>query len=79
MKYSFNMLTNIIQDKECIKNNKFIFKDLGSTALIVTGKHSAKACGALDDVEDVLNSLDIKYEVFNEIENNPSILTSFFH
>lgn len=45
---------------------------LGSKALIVTGKTSAKASGALDDV---LASLDVEYVIFDEVENNPSLAT----
>ena len=75
MKYSFKMPVNVIQEKECVKNNINIFKQAGTKALIVTGRHSAKACGALDDVEFILNEASIDYEIFNEVENNPSLET----
>ena len=39
----------------------------------MTGKHSAKVCGALDDVIRELIRYEIGYVVFDEIENNPSV------
>ena len=75
MKYSFKMPVNVIQEKECVKNNINIFKQTGTKALIVTGRHSAKACGALDDIEFILNEAGIDYKIFNEVENNPSLET----
>ena len=38
----------------------------------MTGRSSAKLSGALDDV---LDSIGVDYEVFSEVENNPSLAT----
>ncbi|MGN0144999.1 MAG: iron-containing alcohol dehydrogenase family protein [Clostridium sp.] len=73
MNYSFKMPVNIYQEEECVKNHKNIFRECGKKAFIVTGKHSAKACGALKDITDVLNEENIDYEIFDEVENNPSL------
>ncbi|WP_244834753.1 iron-containing alcohol dehydrogenase family protein [Clostridium sp. BJN0001] len=75
MKYSIKIPVNVFQESECIKNHKEIFKECGKKAFIVTGKHSARACGALNDIEEVLKIQDIEYEIFDEIENNPSLET----
>ena len=45
---------------------------LGSKALIVTGKSSARLSGALDDVLAVLPG---EYVIFDQVENNPSLET----
>lgn len=75
MNYSFKMTTKVIQEKKCIKKYKSIFKDCGKKALIVTGAHSAKASGALNDVEESLLAQNIEYKIFDKIENNPSLET----
>lgn len=43
----------------------------GTRCLIVTGAHSAKASGALDDVTDMLTAHGIAYSVFDRIGENP--------
>lgn len=75
MKFKFAIPTKIYFEKNCIVNNSDILTSMGKKAIIVTGKHSAKASGALDDVLDVLKKADIGYEIFSEIENNPSVET----
>ncbi len=40
-------------------------------AIIVTGKSSAKISGALNDVVNVLNKVDVGYEVFDKVTPNP--------
>ena len=44
-------------------------------ALVVTGRHSAKACGAYDDVVKALTSQGIAYSLFDRVEENPSVET----
>ena len=72
MNLNFYMPTKIITGKDCIKNNKDVFSQFGKNCLIVTGKTSAKKCGALDDVTNILEELNIKYDIFNGIEQNPT-------
>lgn len=45
---------------------------LGTKALIVTGRSSARLSGALDDVLKVLPG---EYVIFDEVENNPTVDT----
>ena len=47
----------------------------GSRALILTGRFSAKNCGALDDTIKVLDGYGITYHIFNRVEENPSTHT----
>lgn len=75
MKFKFAIPTKVFFEKECVKNNSGILTAIGKKAVIVTGKHSAKACGALDDVTEVLDAAGIEYIIFNKIENNPSVET----
>ena len=62
----------IYEESNAIANHTQDLKALGSTALIVTGKSSAKKCGALSDIEAALNSADIKHFLFDQVEENPS-------
>lgn len=70
MSFDFRMPTEIISGENIIKRNSDKF-DIGKKCFIVSGRNSAKACGALDDVCEVLMSKGIKYEVFNKITENP--------
>ena len=74
---SYYMPTKIYSGKDCIKNNASIFAKFGKKALIVTGRTSAKACGALDDVIYVLKENNISYDVFDKVLNNPSVENCF--
>ena len=60
---------------DAVKNHATELAALGTKALIVTGRSSARKCGALDDVLDVLNEAHIPYEIFDAVEENPSIET----
>lgn len=48
---------------------------LGTKALLVTGKHSSRVNGSLQDVKDALNREQVPYVVFDGIEENPSVAT----
>lgn len=50
---------------------------IGRHAFIVTGRNSARLCGALDDVTAVLDKVNISYTVFDKIAENPPLLTCF--
>ncbi len=72
MNMNFYAPTKIITDDNCVINNPDIFSSMGKNCLIVTGKTSAKKCGALDDVLTVLEKENITYSIFDEIAQNPS-------
>lgn len=65
--------TKVYDEAGCICNHATQIRSLGTKAMIVTGKHSAKACGALADVIAALN--DMPHVLFDQVEENPSIET----
>jgi alcohol dehydrogenase class IV len=70
---SFFMPTKIFFGKRCIPENSHLFHTLGTKALIVTGKNSAKINGAENAVREVLEARRISYVIFDQIEANPSV------
>lgn len=69
------MPTKVYSEKECVKNHAKEICSLGKKAMIVTGKHSSRVNGSLDDVVAVLEQGQIPYIIFDEIEENPSVET----
>ena len=65
--------TQVYLESFALKNNAAALGGLGKRCLVVTGKTSAAASGVLDDLAAILPSLGVAYEVFDEIEPNPSI------
>ena len=68
----FYVPTDIYVEKDCVKNHAKDLLAVGKRALIVTGHSSAKANGSLNDVTEVLNNGGIAYQIFDEVEENPS-------
>ncbi len=71
MNISSYMPVQIINGKGCVSTNYHLFEKMGKSCLIVTGGNSAKKCGALDDVINVLVKRGISYTVFDGITENP--------
>ena len=69
------MPTIVYSEKDCVKNHSKDIAMVGKKAMIVTGKHSSRANGSLQDIVDVLNENSIEYIIFDDIEENPSIDT----
>lgn len=67
--------TNTFIEKNCVQNHKKELLALGSKAFIVTGHSSSKKNGSLDDVTAILEEGGIPYEIYNDIEENPSVET----
>ena len=67
--------SNVYLERNCVQNHKEELTALGTRAFIVTGRHSSKANGSLDDVLSVLQESGIPYEIFSDIEENPSVET----
>lgn len=57
----------------CVRANARELAKLGTVCLIVTGKHSAKACGALQDVTATLEQNGQKWVLFDNIGPNPRL------
>lgn len=69
--FNFLMPAEILSGKGIVKNSENIFSHLGKKCLIVTGRTSAKKCGALADVTSVLEKANIEYLLFDKITENP--------
>ena len=70
MNFSIYMPVDLKSGVSCVKENSQCFA-LGKHALLVTGRHAAKACGAQDDVIAVLEGLGIAYTIYDCIGENP--------
>ncbi len=75
MNFKFYMPTNVVIGRNVVVDNYILFKEHGRKALIVTGKNSAKINGSLNDVIKALSMADINYEIFDKVEENPSLET----
>ena len=71
----FYLPTAVYDEKECVAAHAAELAALGSKALIVTGRHSAARCGALDDVLRALRDHGTGHCIFSEVEENPSVET----
>lgn len=72
MTLKFYMPTKILMGDNCIENHKDSLK-LGTKALIVTGKHSARINGALADVTAALEDNGQEYVIYDKVMSNPTI------
>lgn len=72
---NFYLPTHIFHEKNCVLNHADKLCSLGSRALIVTGKHSSRTNGSLNDVINALDTRKIPYTIFDETEQNPSVET----
>jgi alcohol dehydrogenase class IV len=70
---TFYLPTKIIIGRNCIRENASLFSALGTRALVVTGKRSAKSNGAERDVRRALEERSIPAVIFDRVESNPSI------
>lgn len=70
--YSFFMPVRIFAGSRCLFENPSGLI-LGTKAAIITGASSARLSGALADVTAILNDRHIPYEIFDRVENNPTL------
>lgn len=73
--FSYEMPTKLYFGKDCIAQGGAAMANLGTKALLVTGRHSAKVNGSQKAVTDVLDAQGIAWVLFDQVENNPSIET----
>lgn len=69
----FYMPTKVYSETDCVKNHGKELCSLGTKALIVTGRHSSRQNGSLEDVQEALEDYGIPYDVFDRIVENPSV------
>ena len=72
---NFYMPVRVYDEPDCVQSHAEELCRLGRKALIVTGRHSAKACGALDDVMAALEKGGVGFCLFDRVEENPSVET----
>ena len=67
--FHYFMPTDCYFGRGCVAEHKAAMAKLGKKAMVVTGKTSAKRNGAQQDITDALDSLDIAWILFDEIED----------
>lgn len=72
---NYYMPTKILLDEDVVLKNSNLFCTYGEKALIVTGKTSSIINGSLKDVTTALKKEGIAYDIFNNVEENPSLET----
>ncbi|MCX7841550.1 MAG: iron-containing alcohol dehydrogenase family protein [Clostridia bacterium] len=73
MEYRFYIGTKVIFGKNCVFASRQELEKLGKRAFIVCGRNSARASGALKDVAGILEEAGIAYEIYDNVENNPTL------
>ena len=73
MDFNFFLPTHIISGENCLREGGAELARLGKKCLIVTGKTSAVASGALADCTAVLDAEGIEYAIFDKIGQNPLV------
>jgi alcohol dehydrogenase class IV len=77
MKFQYFMPTRIFSGNRCLAENGAALKQLGAKALVVTGTHSARANGSLDDALKALTANGQTYRVFDRVMSNPTIACAY--
>lgn len=75
MEFKYAMPTEIYFGEDVVLKNKEVFSAIGSKALIVTGKQSAKKNGSYNDIKEALSKTRVEHVLFDEVEENPSLET----
>ena len=73
MDFNFFMPVQVFSGESCLPQHAGVLRSLGRRCLVVTGRHSAKASGALDDVVRVLEEQNIDYTLCPAIGPNPLV------
>ncbi len=72
---NFYLPTKIYTEKNCVLNHSKELASYGKKAFIITGSTSSRVNGSLDDVITALTKESISYEIYDQVEENPSIET----
>lgn len=73
MQFTYEMPTRVISGRNCVIEKAGEMKRFGQKAIIVTGKHSAKINGALEDMKTALAANGQDYVIFDQAIPNPTI------
>ena len=71
----YEMPVKVYQERNAVANHAGELAALGRKACIVTGRHSSRQNGSLEDVLSALKAEGREWEVFDGIEENPSVET----
>jgi len=77
LKFNYNLPINILFGRGRIKEVGIEVAKYGKKALIVTGRSSTKKSGLLDKAVNLLKEAQIKYEIFDKVEQNPLTTTVY--
>ncbi|MGN1399800.1 MAG: iron-containing alcohol dehydrogenase family protein [Erysipelotrichaceae bacterium] len=69
----FKLPTLVYFEDNCVLNHQDELAQFGKKALIVMGKSSARKNGSFADVVKVLQAKQVSYEIFDEVQQNPSL------
>ncbi|GEA19911.1 iron-containing alcohol dehydrogenase family protein [Moorella sp. E306M] len=75
MTFRFYLPTRVFFGEGILKEHGDLLGRLGRRALVVTGRKSAVASGALADFEVLAKKLGLSWVVFNEVPANPTLET----
>ncbi len=73
--WNYNIPVRIFKGERIIFEKKELLNNFGKKALVITGKNSAKLSGALDDLLKIFYEYKIEFNIFDEVEENPSFET----
>ena len=67
------MPAKLVTGAGCVRANAKELEKLGASCLIITGRSSARACGALQDVTDTLDANSQTWQLFDRMGQNPRL------
>ena len=71
MEYEYFMPARVLGGREAVRRNAALLSRFGKSCLLVTGRRSALASGAQQDIAAALESQGIRWQVFAQIGENP--------
>ena len=72
---NFYLPTRLLTGRGVVAENAARIAAFGLRCLLVTGPHAARRCGALADVTAALDSGGVAWQLFDQIQPNPSIFS----
>lgn len=73
----FHVPTKVVMGDACILEQGSLLSELGRKALIVTGRHSAKANGSYGDLVKALEANGQAYCLYDQVMSNPTVACVF--
>lgn len=77
LNFTFRCSTRLFFGAGCVQRHATELRALGDRALLVTGGSSSKKNGSLQEMIAALGSQGIAYEIFDAVEQNPSLATVY--